>query len=174
MSLESLRYFPMKIKRRRSMTSFFCEDSTNLTAKVQIPQVHSSTPEKTRLDLFSCDLCLIGLPVEFAFHCSSTSSCQPCIGPNLRRSARTQPKSFSVCTFPARWPQSAPIFPPCKTALLEILQHRWVKRRQHLTHMETRSQIKYSVSTSASEQWQCITSWRMEAVSRAPSSAFIR
>lgn len=65
--------------------------------------------------------------VEFPLSRSSAGSC---FTPTSERSAPTQPRSFSVRVFPARWPQPAPIFPPCKIVLLEILQHRCVEKNK--------------------------------------------
>lgn len=86
-------------------------------------------------------------------------------------SASRKVKCSTVHTFPPRWPQMAPLFPPCKIAFLEILQHR--RSTADLTHLGTESGLSalclqvFLKSTSASRVW------RIGAVPQAPTGMFI-
>lgn len=67
-------------------------------------------------------------------------------------------------TFPPRWPQRIPLFPPCKITFLEILQHR--RSTAHLTHLGTKSgwraawRFLKNESASKVDKWKlCHKSW---------------
>lgn len=81
------------------------------------------------------------------------------------KSALTHPPGrWNVCTFPSRWPQVAPFFPPCKIVILEILEilsHHC--SRAHLTHLEPRSglgDLCLQVYESKVKEWKpCHKPW---------------
>lgn len=86
-------------------------------------------------------------------------------------SAVRKVKCFTVHTFPPCWPQVTPLFPPCKIAFLEILQHR--RSPAHLTHLGNKSGLNaLCVSTSVFEQAECVKGWRVEDTPQVLTSMF--